>query len=194
VSARFALGWPSAGFYVLLGTHGLLGAILLWGWQRPPLDEVFDLLSRRELDAVVEYSPREVAVLQSSWDKHAGLGRALLGKSTVKFLEPTDSGWLSRRVAHLAVSPEADHSTALSFEGRGAPSDFPLVVTVRGAGADRRLELTQPKQPKVVEWLPSDLKLASILDVEVTAVQGNGAAAPGWAVRVTNSAAARETP
>lgn len=193
MSAKMALGWPSAGFYVLLGTHCILVGMLCWAWQRPALDEVFEILARREMNPAVEFSAREVAVLQRSWDRHPGLGRPLLGKSTARFLEPTESGWLSRSSAHLALSPEADRSTVISLEARGAPTDFPLVVKIRGSGADRQVELMQ-KQPKQIEWPAADLKLPRILDVEVTAAQPHNATAPTWAVRVSSSPTARETP
>jgi hypothetical protein len=193
VSARLALGWPSAGFYVLLGTHlGLVG-MLLWGWQRPALDEAFEILTRRELDASAEFSPREVQLLQSCLDRHTGFGRALLGKGASRFLEPAESGWLSRREAHLTVRPEAGQPTQLTIEGRGEPRDFPIAVKLRGKGVERQVELS-PNQRQKVEWSVADLSQPTIFNVEITPAKTHTSVAPSWAVRVESSAAARENP
>jgi hypothetical protein len=195
MSAKSNMGWPSLGFFLLVASHSLLVGLLLWGWQKPPLDEVFAILERRELDRTLEYSPADLRLLQGTWDAHPGFGRALLGKSQVKFLEPTESGWVARRSAHLAVRTEADRPTQFSLEGRGAPGDYPITVKIRGNGLERQVELL-PNQSQKIEYSIQDLPKPSILDVEIRAGQSHAATAPTWAVRVTSSPAgtARETP
>jgi hypothetical protein len=193
LSVRSALGWPSAGFCVLLGMHCLLGGMLLWGWQRPALDEAFEILTRRDLQATAEFSPREVQLLQSCLDRHVGFGRALLGKGAVRFLEPAESGWLSCHEAHLTVRPEAGQPTQLTLEGRGTPDDFPIVVKLHGKGAARQVELL-PNQRQKVEWSAADLSQPTIFNVEIKPAKTHATAAPSWAVRVESVAAARENP
>ncbi len=192
MSFKSSLGWPSLGFFLIAGIHTLLGGMLLWGWQQPLLDEAFEILARRDLDDSAEFSPSEVQVLQRSLDRHAGFSRTLLGKSGVRFLERTESGWLSRSSAHLTVRPESDRPTELLVEGRGAPGDFPLVVKFHGKGFARQLELL-PGKPQKVEWSKSDLDRPTILNVEVVAAKSHASTKPSWSVQVESSSPARET-
>lgn len=178
---------PSAGFAAIATSYTLLAALLIWGWQTPRLDKAFRLLNTRELDANVEFSTDDIQVLQKVWDTHAGFSRALLGKAAARFVEPTESGWISRPKAHLAVRPETEQLTLLTLEARGKPDDFPLKVRLFGRGLERQVELTA-NQTQKVEWSPTDLKQPSILEVEVTAPNSPANDAPrSWAIRVTTN-------
>jgi hypothetical protein len=189
------MGWPSFGFFLLMASHSLLAGLIWWGWQRPTLDDAFEILARRDLELTKEYSTADLATLRRVWADHPGFGRALLGRSSVRFLEPTEIGWLSRRTAHLAMGSETARPIEFFLEGRGAPNDYPIVVTIHGKQSERRIEI-QPGQVQKVECASNDCGPPSILEVEMTAGRSDGASPPTWAVRVvpSNPNAARETP
>lgn len=180
--------WPSAGFFAIVTSYAVLAMLLIWGSQTPQLDKAFSLLSKRELDDRIEFSADDVQLLQQVWDAHAGFTRALLGKSTVKFLEHTESGWSSRPRAYLAVRPETDQVTQLLLEARGKPGDFPIKVRIHGKDLERRVELS-PNQTQKVEWSPTDLRQPAILAVEVAVPNSPSDAAPTWAIRVSSASA-----
>lgn len=188
------LGWPSVGFYMLLSVHSLLFGLLWWGWQKPPLDDAFEILARRELDDPGEFTQKDVRLLQQVWDSHPAFGRALAGKSGVKFVEPTESGWLSRGKVHLAIRPETEGPTSIRFEARGEASDFPMTIGLKGATWQRQVQLSAG-QPQTIEFGPSDLPRPSIFDVEIIAGTGRHTATPTWALHVSSGANnARENP
>ncbi|HEY5956270.1 MAG TPA: hypothetical protein VIV60_06950 [Polyangiaceae bacterium] len=183
------LGWfPSAGFFMLLASHSLLVVLLWWGWRTPRLDDAFELLSRRQLGGDVEYSPQDVDVLLGAWNAHPGLGRALVGKGPARFLEPTDSGWLTRPAAHLAVArPDPEHPTQIALESRGEPNDYPITVKLLGAGIERQLQLKSGDTQKV-ELSAKEMGKPGILNVELSPAQSRPTSAPSWAVRIVPSA------
>ena len=193
MSARVNLGWPSFGFFVVATTHGLLLAVLAWGWQRPALDVAFELLAKRDLGDIAEFTPAQVEVLERVLERHSGFGRALLGRASVRILEPTGDGWVSRRSSHLIVKTDAGHATRIVVEARGEPGDFPIVVRVHTKGHERQVSLL-PNQPQTIEWTSAELGQPSIMPVQVVAASSSNASVPSWAIRVTDGAPLRESP
>ncbi|HMA92171.1 MAG TPA: hypothetical protein VKP30_05765 [Polyangiaceae bacterium] len=177
--------WPSAGFFAIVVSYTTLVALIAWGWQKPQLEKAFGILNRSDLEDNVEYSPKEIRVLEQVWGRHPGFSRALLGKGSAKFIERTQpGGWLNRPSAHLAIKPEAGQPTRLTLEAQGKPSDFPIRIRLSGKGQERQVELAS-EDPMPLEWSTSDLKEPSILNVEVTANSNRPANTTSWAVRVT---------
>lgn len=193
MSAKANLGWPSFGFFVLVTTHGLLLAVLAWGWQRPALDVAFELLAKRDLGDITEFTPAQVHVLERVLERHAGFGRALLGRASVRTLEPTSDGWVSRGSSHLIVKTEAGHATRIVVEARGEPGDFPIVVTVHAKGRERQVSLL-PNQPQTIEWTWAELGQPSIMPVQAVAARSSNTTAPSWAIRIASGTPLRETP
>lgn len=185
------LNWPSAGFFAIAIAYTTLVVLIAWGWQTPQLEKAFDILNKGDLDDNAEYSPKEIRILEQAWSRHPGFSRALLGKGSAKFVEPTQpGGWLSRASAHLAVKSEAEQPTRFALEARGDAGDFPIRVKLFGKGLERQVELLSPNEPKPLEWSPNDLKEPGILNIEVN--PNRSATAPTWAVRVTATAALPE--
>jgi hypothetical protein len=186
MSIKSSLGWPSFGFFLLVASHSLVAGLTWWGWQSPSLDDAFEILARRDLGQTAPFSASDIATLRRVWAARPGFGRALLGRSSVRFLEPTEIGWLSRRQAHLVVAAEADRTTEFLLEGRGEPSDYPIVVRIHGMQTERRIEIL-PNRLEKVECGLNDCRQPSILNVEMTAGRTKAAGAPTWAVRVVPS-------
>jgi hypothetical protein len=173
---------------MLLGSHALLVGLIAWGWQKPLLEDVFEILSRRQLGGDAQYSERDVDVLLKAWNAHPGLGRALVGKGAARFLEPTESGWLARTSAHLAVaSVDPQHPAPITLEGRGAPSDYPITIKLTGAGIQRQVQL-QSGDPQKLEFSATELAKPGILKVELAPAQSRASSAPSWAVRIVPGA------
>lgn len=180
---------PGFGFCILVASYLSLGALLYYGSQTPRLDEVFDILSKRERPGFSSFSADEVRLLEGTLRDYGGFSRALLGKSQAKFLEPRQEGWIRRAEAHLVVKPEKDGPLELQVEADGKPADFPLQVTLEGKGLTKTLELNYDK-PTALDIAPSDLKGTSILSVKTKGAKDIAASVPSWGIRVvprTNS-------
>jgi len=196
MSSVSQINWPSIGFATIVSTHTLLVALLWWGWQTPVLDKAQSILTQRELNAGFQLSVEDRQVLQDVWNRHPGFSRALLGKASARFVEPTELGWLARNAAHMAVRPDSDQPVKLSLEGRGIASDFPIIIKIHGSGFDRQVTLAAPNQPQQLDVSIADLKHASILELEMTSAHPRATGAQTWAIRLTSSSpnTARETP
>jgi len=188
MSTQAKRNWPSLGFFAILVSYSLLVTLLAWGSQEPALDKVFEILTQRELDSPLRVSKSDARLLQKAWSAHPGLGRAILGKNVAKFIEPTESGWLSRTEAHLATRCEANQSAQFAIEARGAPGDFPIHVKISGNGFERQLDLAT-NQPQTIAWSANDFPQPAVLDVEVTPKHSRSAAAPTWAIRIVPNSA-----
>lgn len=189
MSTRRKPNWPSFGFLLILGSLSLLAVLIVWGWQQPVLDQAFAILARRELVNDPEFSQKEVALLQKVWDKHPGFARALVGKGSARFLEPTVAGWFQRRKGHLSLRPETERPAQFTLEARGEHSDFPIVVKLTSAGFLRQIEFTA-NESRNIEISTSEIKRPRILDVEVVSAQGQAANAPTFGLRLITGGAA----
>jgi hypothetical protein len=170
-----------------------VGVFLVWGAQRPRLDEAFEILSQRDRAEFSGFTEENVGLLSSVLNDYSGFSRALVGRSAAKFLEPKVNGWLVTPHAHLAVKPEKGKATKLTLESQGSDKDYPATIRILGKGFEKTLTLNSP-QPFAFELSATEVAKPSILKIEV-APNSRGARSSSFGLRVVSSASSsREAP
>jgi hypothetical protein len=180
--SRFFSDNPRIGFYIVVVSYLAVGGFLMWGAQRPRLDAAFEILGRRERDNFSGYSEEDVKLLLTVLSNHSGFSRALVGRTTAKFLEPKVEGWLIAPRAHLAVKPEKGTPTKLLLESRGDEKDYPATMVIKGPGVNKKLTVESSK-PLSFEFSAAEVSKPTILEFEVTTASGHRLS-PVWGLRI----------
>ena len=186
---------PGPGFWILLVSYTALVGFVYFGSRKPRLDEVFEILQKRELGDSVTFTEQDVQVLAGALGDHSGFSRALVGKASARFLEPRPDGWLRRAHAHLAVCPQKAAPLQLRFESEGRIDDYPLTVNLQGMGFAKSLKLLAGI-PEVVELSATDIPQAGILECSIKGARDSVTGRPSWGLRVVSPVTAtnREVP
>jgi hypothetical protein len=160
------LNLPNFGFWILVASYVSAVIFLCFGSQKPRLEAAFDVLSRREREDFSAYTAKDIQLLEGVLRDYPGFVRALVGRSSARFLSPRVDGWLRLERAHLALRPERDEALSVSFEVRGSPREFPVSLTLDGHGQRKQLTF-ETAGIKSIEFAPNELRKPGILDFQV---------------------------
>jgi hypothetical protein len=179
------LDLPRSGFYIVVVSYVAAGAFLWFGAQQPRLDEVFELLTQRDRGNFTGYTEQDVKVIEGVLKDYPGFSRALVGRSSAKFLEPRVNGWLKSEHAHLTVRPEKGKPTVLRLESQGSSTDYPATIVISGRNFVKKLTL-RSEEPVNIEFSTNEVTKPSILKLEVS-VAGRDQPSPLWGLRLVAS-------
>jgi hypothetical protein len=182
---------PRSGFYIIVLSYLAVIGFLVWGAEQPRLDRAFEVLARRDRGNFSGYSEDDIKFLRRVLDDYSGFSRALVGRSSAKFLEPRVDGWLKTPHAHLAVRPDKGKPTVLLLESEGSPSDYPVTVKIAGKGFEKTLNVTS-NAPVHIELSPTEVTKTSILKFDVMTA-GRRQPSPSWGLRLSALITNRDT-
>jgi hypothetical protein len=143
---------PSFGFLLLATSYALLVSFLAWGYTRPELERGWYILQNMQRDSFTGLAVSEVQTLKQLLQKYPQFARALIGRSPVGFVEPTDDGWLSLPEAHAVVQASSPGAALkVLVDCRAPQSAYPVSVTLEMSGLREVLDFTEDGQ-KVADW------------------------------------------
>jgi hypothetical protein len=170
---------PSFGFLMLALSYALLVSFLAWGYQRPDLERGWYVLQNMQRDNFSGLAASDVRTLRQLLQKYPQFVRALIGRSPVGFVEPTDDGWMALPKAHAVAQAATSMPFKVLVECRAPTSVYPVSVTLEMSGAREVLEFTENSQ-KVADWSTktSSVPLWVQVDVEPRSPRGGLGAGP----------------
>jgi len=142
---------PSFGFLLLATSYGLLASFLTWGYAQPDLESGWYILQKMQRDNFTGLAPSDVQTLNRLLHKYPQFARALIGRSPLGFVEPTDDGWMSLLEAHAVVQASPSVPLKVLVDCRAPKSAYPVSVAIELSGSRVVLDFTEDSQ-KVVDW------------------------------------------
>ena len=164
---------PSVGFVGVVVIYAAALGLIVWGLRTPLLEDVWVLEHELKAGLRNEITPSERDMLARSFERYPGLAQGLLDGRNVGFLTSHRDGWCPDGSAVVArtIGPEL-HA---AIEVDAPPSDYPVLVEVRGAQWQRKLTLQDGGASSLS--LPASTK-AEI--VEVIAHRASGEQGPSF--------------
>jgi len=157
---------PSIGFVLVALVHlGLVG-FLVWGFEQPPLDRVWELGHALKLGKLETLTPRDKNLLRATLERHPGLAESLLTQGKVGIISAHDRGRLETAAATVLRSADATLPCNMQVEARSAEQSSKVHVEVSGSGWQRRLLLSRTGSVEVA--FPSIRPAADIIEVRFT--------------------------
>jgi len=141
----------SFGFLLLASSYGLLASFLAWGYTQPDLESGWYILQKMQRDNFTGLAPSDVQTLNRLLHKYPQFARALIGRSPVGFVEPTDDGWMSLPEAHAVVQASPSVPLKVLVDCRAPKSAYPVRVAIELSGSTAVLDFVEDSQ-KVVDW------------------------------------------
>lgn len=142
---------PSFGFLLLAVSYTVLVSFLAWGYQRPELERGWYVLQHMQRDNFIGLAASDVHTLKQLLQKYPQFVRALIGRSPVGFVEPTNDGWMSLPEAHAVAQAATSVPLQVRIDCRAPKSAYPVSVTFTTSEAREALEFKEDSQ-KVVDW------------------------------------------
>ena len=142
---------PSFGFLVLVISYGILVSFLAWGYTQPDLESGWYILQKMQRDDFTSLAPSDVQTLNQLLHKYPQFARALIGRSPLGFVEPSDDGWMSLPEAHAVVQASPSVPLKVLVDCRAPRSAYPVSVAIELSGSRLVLEFAEDSQ-KVVDW------------------------------------------
>jgi len=135
--------WPSGGFLLLMASHLLLVFVFAWGYSQPELERAWAILQASHRDSFIGLSTTDVGFLRRLLKKCPPFARAILGNASIGFVEPSDSGWISRSSAHVVVQPSPGTRRFLVVECRARLEAFPVTVNLESDRLRQSLQFSE---------------------------------------------------
>jgi hypothetical protein len=148
---RHRLPRLSFGFLLLASSYGILVSFLIWGYTQPDLESGWYILQKMQRDNFTGLAPSDVQTLNRLLRKYPQFARALIGRSPVGFVEPTDDGWMSLPEAHAVVQSSPSVPLNVLVDCRAPKSAYPVRVAIELSGSTVVLDFAENGQ-KVVDW------------------------------------------
>jgi hypothetical protein len=136
---------PSVGFVFVLLSNLLLVAFLAWGFQKPPLDRVWELHHELKIGALGKLDADDHSLLSSAMTRHRNLAEGLLSDGEhIGVISANWSGWLESPDATIIRSARAGPSCVILLDARVLHPALPLDIEVSGRQWQRRVTMEAP--------------------------------------------------
>jgi hypothetical protein len=185
---------PSFGFLLLAISYGLLVSLLAWGYRQPDLESGWYILQKMQRANFAGLAPPDVQTLNRLLHKYPQFARALIGRSALGFVEPTDDGWMSLPEAHVVVQASPSVPLKVLVDCRAPRSAYPVSVAIELSGSRVVLEFAESSQ-KVVDWSTktSSVPLWAQVNVKPSSPRVGTSAGPEVRIRAANADSQKAT-